>query len=75
MYSDSGARVARTRVLPRQKLGEEGVVVGQGLAGGSRVRRCLARGGQVGELGAGLLVLLLTLLSDGTCGKGAVSLR
>lgn len=49
--------------------------MGQGLAGGSRVRRCLARGGQVGELGAGLLVLLLTLLSDGTCGKGAVSLR
>lgn len=67
--------MARTRVLPRQKLGEEGVVVGQRLAGGSRVGRCLARGGEVGELGAGLLVLLLALLGDGTCGRRAVSLR
>lgn len=62
-------RVARTRILPGQKLGEEGVVVGQRLAGGSRFGGCLARGREVGELGTSLLVLLLTLLGNGTCGK------
>lgn len=49
--------------------------MGQRLAGGGRVGGCLARGGEVGELGAGLLVVLLALLGDGTCGRGVVSLR
>lgn len=65
----------RTRVLPRQELGEEGVVVGQRLAGGSWAVGSLAGGSQVGELVRGLLVLLLDLVGDGACReKGKVSL-
>lgn len=57
-----------TRVVPRQELGEEGVVVGQRLAGGSWVVRNLARSGEVGELVRGFLVLLLDLVGDGAVG-------
>lgn len=41
--------------------------MGQRLAGGSRVVRGLARSGEVGELGRGLLVLILDLVGDRTC--------
>ena len=41
---------ARTRVVPRQELGEEGMVVRQRLAGGSWVVRGLARSSEVVEL-------------------------
>lgn len=61
--------VVRTRVLPRQELGEEGVVVGQRLAGDRWVGGGLAGGGEVGQLGAGLCVLLRDLLGNGTCRK------
>lgn len=61
----------RTRVVPRQELGEEGVVVGQRLASNSGVGGRLARGGQVRELSGRLLVLLTGLVGDGTCGKNA----
>lgn len=57
----------RTRVVPREKLGEEGVVVGQRLAGSSRVGWGLTRGSEIGELGRGLLVLVLDLVGDGAC--------
>lgn len=60
--------VVHTRVVPRQELGEEGVVVGQRLTGGSWVVGSLASSSQVGELIRGLLVLLLDLVGDGACG-------
>lgn len=44
--------------------------MGQRLAGGSRVGGGLAGGGEVGQLGAGLCVLIRDLLGDGTCRKG-----
>lgn len=43
--------------------------MGQRLAGGGRVGRSLARGREVGQLGGGLLVLVLDLLGDGACGE------
>jgi len=60
----------RTRVLPRQKLGEERVVVCQGLAGGSGVGRCPAGGSEVGELIAGLLSVVLDVLGNRAYGLG-----
>lgn len=57
--------VVRTRVVPREKLGEEGVIVGQRLAGGSRIGGGLARSGEVGELIRRLLVLISDLVGDG----------
>ena len=39
----------------------------QGLAGGSGVGRGLARSSEIGELGGGLLVLVLYILGDGAC--------
>lgn len=41
---------SRARVLPREQVVEEGVVVGQVLAVGCLSLWCLARGGQVAEL-------------------------
>lgn len=61
--------IVRTRVIPRQELGKEGVVVRQGLASGSRVGRGLASSRKVGQLGCGSLVLIRDLLGNGTCGK------
>lgn len=58
-----------TRVIPREKLGEERVVVGQGLAGSSRVGWSSAGSGEVGQLGSGLRMLVLGILSNGACGK------
>lgn len=55
----------RTRVLPRQELREEGVVVCQGLASGSRVGGCPARGSKVGELVASFLSMVLHVLGNG----------
>lgn len=65
--------MVRTRILPRQELGEERVVVSQRLAGGSWVGGSLTRGGEVGQLGAGLCMLLGDLLGNGACGTGAKS--
>lgn len=49
----------------------------QGLASGGRVVGSLARSGEVGQLSAGLLVLVLDLLSDGAygCKSDKVSLQ
>jgi len=68
-----------TRVVPRDKLREEGVVVRQGLASGSGVRGRSASGGKVTELGGSLCGLVLNTLSDGTVrdllvGSGSVVL-
>lgn len=54
-----------TRVVPREELREEGVVVRQRLAGNSRVGGSLARGSEVGELRRSLGALVLDILSDG----------
>lgn len=62
--------MVHTRVLPREELGEEGVIVSQRLAGGSWVGGSLTRGGEVRQLGAGLCMLLRDLLGNGTCGTG-----
>lgn len=59
----------RTGVVPRQELGEEGVVVGQRLAGGGGVVGSLTGRGERGQLSSGLLVLLLGLVGDGTCSR------
>lgn len=64
----------RTRVVPREKLREEGVVVGQRLAGGSRVGGSLARCGEVGELVSGLLVLIPDFVGDGAWKSGDKSI-
>lgn len=49
------------------------MVVGQRLASGSRVGGGLARGGEVGELGRGLLVLVHDLVGDGACERSGRS--
>ena len=55
---------ARTRVVPRQELREEGVVVCQRLARGSGSGRGLASSGEVGELVGRLCGLVLDVLGD-----------
>lgn len=62
-----------TRVLPREELGKERVVVGEGLAGGSRLRGSPARGSEVAKLVGGLGRLGLYILSHGAVGELLVS--
>jgi len=65
--------VVRTRVPPREELGEEGVIVCQRLAGCGGVVGCLAGGVEAGELVRSLLVLLPDLVCNGACGRWCVS--
>ena len=64
-----------TRVVPRQQLREEGVVVRQLLARGGAVRRGLAGGGEGGQLAGCLCVLVPNILGKRACvgGKWLVS--
>lgn len=62
-----GQKLALTRVVPRQELVEEGVVVRQGLAVGSRSLGGLARGSEVGEFRRGLGSMVLDILRNGSC--------
>lgn len=66
---------ALTGIVPRQELGEEGMVVCQGLAGSCRISRSLAGGREVRELGRGLRMLVLDALGNGACKKQELSAR
>lgn len=57
-----------TRVLPREQIVEEGVVVGEVLAIGCLGLRCLTRGGQVAELVLGCRGLGARLISKRAVG-------
>lgn len=48
-HHDGIGNARRTRVLPRQQIGEEGVVVGERLARSRSARRCRTRGSQIRE--------------------------
>jgi hypothetical protein len=54
-----------TRVVPRKELGEEGVVVCEGLAGGSGSRGSATSSSKVGELATSLLGVVVDVLSNG----------
>lgn len=60
--------MVRTRVVPREELGEEGMVVRQRLTGRGGIVRCLAGSVEVGELIRSFLVLLSDLVCNGACG-------
>lgn len=61
--------MVRTRVVPREELGEEGMIVRQRLAGCGRVVGCLAGSVEVGELVRSLLVLFPDLVCNGAYGR------
>jgi hypothetical protein len=60
---------SRTRVLPAEERVEEGVVVGQVLAGSSLAVGSLAGSSQVGELVLGVGSLKASLVGDRTVGN------
>jgi hypothetical protein len=57
-------KAAHTRVVPREKLREERVVMRQRLAGSSRIGGSLARSSEVGKLRRSFGALVLDILSD-----------
>lgn len=74
-YNGGEGNGGGARVLPAEEGVEEGVVVGQVLAGGSLAVRCLAGSSQVGELVLGGGGLSAGLVGDRAVGKVLHGLR